>query len=117
MTHTDIPNASPNRRHRRRRPAVRSKAKLIRLTEEEWERIVTRARDCGRPVACFMRESALDGAPRARRGHVTSDLVVRLGKVALQLQALSQAAGARGLPAGDFDRAVDEVLASVRELG
>lgn len=116
MTHSDIANASPNRR-RRRRAAVRSKAKLIRLTEEEWERIVTRARDCGRPVACFMRESALDGAPRARRGHATSDLIVRLGKVALQLQTLSRTAAARGLPVGEFDRAIDQMLASVRELG
>ena len=92
-------------------------AKLIRFTPSELAVVNDRARACGRPVACYIREVALGGKPKAR-SPVGNDRVVReLARVANRLRSLHAVAATRALPeASEFGAAVDDVVDAIRRI-
>jgi mobilization protein NikA len=93
----------------------RDHPKLIRYSASELAIVIQRARDCGRPVARFIRESSLGAGPRARRSHMNDQLIQRLAETATCLQRLSVEAKESQLPtAADFDNATREVLDFIR---
>lgn len=93
----------------------REHPKLIRYSASELAIVTQRARDCGRPVARFIRESSLGPGPRARRSNMNDQLIRRLAETATCLQRLSVQAEESQLPAAaDFDNAMREVLEFIR---
>jgi hypothetical protein len=102
-------NSAPNSR--------RTSTRLIRFTSDELQLVVNRARSAGRPVACYIRESSLGPAPRARRAAL-SDVVIRtLSQLATRLSLLATEAKNQHLAQADeFQQAVSEVLDIVREV-
>jgi len=95
----------------------REYAKLIRFNSDEIAIIIDRARNAGRPPACFIRESALGSSQRARKTDLTDSLIRSLSRVATRLGALSDLARKQQLAgAEDFQHAVNEVLDFVRNL-
>ena len=67
--------------HRSEKPQRRELTKLIRFSVDELEAVTDRARGAGRPVACFIRESAIGSAPRARRSEMSDALIRQLSRV------------------------------------
>ena len=95
----------------------RDHPKLIRYSASELAIVTQRARDCGRPVARFIRESSLGSGPRARRSNMNDQLIRRLAETATCLQRLSVQAEESQLPAAaDFDNAMREVLDFIRVI-
>ena len=96
--------------------ARRTEAKLIRFSPAELDAVIDRARSVGRPVACYIRETAIGtAATRARRAGITEALIRSLARSATLLTEL--ATEAHGLPSEPhFRAAVNELLALVREL-
>ena len=95
----------------------RQYTKLIRFSADELKVVVDRARAAGRPVACFIRESSLGSTPRARRAQMSDALIRQLSRVGTRLSALSGAAKEQGFPhAAEFERAVEEVLDTIRQI-
>lgn len=93
----------------------RDHPKLIRYSASELAIVTQRARDCGRPVARFIRESSLGPGPRARRSNVNDELIRRLAETATCLQRLSVQAEESQLPAAaDFGNAMRDVLDFIR---
>ena len=93
----------------------RACAKLVRYTDSELSRVTERARASGRPVARYIREMSLGGAPRAHRTPANDDMIRKLALVGNQLRRLAQAASANELPdAAAFSAGLDEVLAAIR---
>ena len=95
----------------------RTSTKLIRFAPEELQLVINRARSARRPVACYIRQSSLGSAPRARRARL-NDLVIRtLGQLATRLSLLATEAKKQHLAQADeFQQVVSEVLDIVREL-
>ena len=98
-----------NRGERRDHP------KLIRYSAAELQVVAQRARDCGRPVARYIRETSLGAVPRARRTAM-SDIVIRqLARAATRLTHLSRLATEQKIPgAEEFESAVGDVLEVIR---
>jgi hypothetical protein len=95
----------------------RTSTKLIRFSPEELQLAVNRARTAGRPVACYIRESSLGPAPRARRAALSDAVIRTLGQVATRLSLLAaEAKDHRLAQADEFQQAVSEVLDIVREV-
>lgn len=96
----------------------RSCTKLVRFTNEELERVQARARASGRPVACYIRETALGGRTRATHSPTTDRVLRELARVGTRLRALSTSAAESGLPgASAFEAALVDVLALIQEIG
>lgn len=96
----------------------RRKPQKIRYYDQEWERIVARARACGLPPATFVRKTSLGMKLRARRNRVADDLIVELGRLGLELQRLARAiegGGTANTP--EISPVLEEVLAAVRRVG
>lgn len=112
------------RLHPRRRPTTagaapekREYAKLIRFTDAELQRVIDRARVAGRPVACYIRESSLGPAPRARPTEFSDSVIRTLARIGTSLPQLAQLAREQQLAgATEFAAAVDDVLVLIREL-
>jgi mobilization protein NikA len=95
----------------------RTSTKLIRFAPEELQLVIQRARTAGRPVACYIRESSLGPAPRARRAAVSDAVIRTLSQMATRLSLLAtEAKNQRLALADDFQQAVLEVLDVVREV-
>jgi hypothetical protein len=95
----------------------REHTKLIRFRADELALVVERARTAGRPVACFVRESSIGSAPRARRSELSDVLIRHLARVGSHLDDLSKVARKHALPrAAEFDHAVQEVLDLIRQI-
>ena len=90
----------------------------IRFSDKEWAVIVDRARLCGRAPARYVRETALGAVPKATRTHATAPAIHQLGQLGNQLRQLSERLSERGelAPAIEVSRALDEILAVVRQL-
>jgi hypothetical protein len=102
-------NGAPNSR--------RTSAKLIRFTPEELQLVINRARSARRPVACYIRESSLGPAPRARRAGLSDAVIRTLCQIATRLSLLAtEAKNQRLAQADEFQQAVLEVLDIVREV-
>jgi hypothetical protein len=102
-------NGTPNSR--------RTSAKLIRFAPEELQLVTNRARSARRPVACYIRESSLGPAPRARRAALGDTVIRILGQLATRLSLLATEAKNQHLAQADeFQQAVSEVLEIVRDI-
>lgn len=102
----------------RRAPAQRRTCpKLVRFTPAELEEVTTRARICGRPVACYIREVSLGRRPKGANAIMSSSVLRELARVATRLRGLGLAAAERDLPeAAEFDVALQEVLQFIRRV-
>ena len=79
--------------------------------------MVDRARSCGRPVACYIREVALGGKPKATRPTLSYALVRELSQVAIGLQRLDRRAKEANLDGAEaFGAAVGNVLDLIQSL-
>jgi hypothetical protein len=97
--------------------ARRDCTKLIRFSRTELEVVSDRARACGRPVACYIRDVATGGKPRASSGTQNAAVIRELARVAMQLKALAAVATENTLPgAAEFAGTVDSVLDLVRQI-
>ena len=97
--------------------ATRTCARLVRLTPDELRTIADRARECGKPVGRYLRETALGAVPRVRRTHASDLLVRQLADLATRLGALARVATNTGLPAAaEFESAVGDVLETIRQI-
>jgi hypothetical protein len=95
----------------------RTSTKLTRFSPPELQLVVDRARSAGRPVACYIRESSLGPAPRARRAALGDAVIRTLGQLATRLSLLAtEAKNQRLAQADEFQQAVLEVLDIVREV-
>lgn len=95
----------------------RTCTKLIRFAPEELQLVINRARSAGRPVACYIRESSLGPAPRARRTTLSDAVIRTLGQLATRLSLLAvEAKNQRLVQADEFQKAVSEVLDIIREV-
>ena len=111
MPYASAERAAGTAKERRDRP------KLIRFSEDELRAVSDRARACGRPVACYIREASLGAIPRARRTHASDLVIRRLTRVATRLASLADDAAAKELSgAADFRAAVEDVLDAIRQL-
>jgi hypothetical protein len=102
----------------RQRQSTRTCKKLIRFTSEELTRVRARASAAGRPVACFIRESAVGS--RKRLGEVPSSnaaLIHQLAQVATSLRAVRDAAMSLNLDGcADFDRVFESLMDLIRGI-
>lgn len=97
--------------------ARRGCTKLIRFTAEELHAVVDRAAAAGRPVACFIRESAVGQKPKAKPGTLNDTLIRELARVATRLTSLVTSANSAALPnAADFDATVRDLLDTIRGI-
>lgn len=95
----------------------RSCPKLVRYKPSELAQVIERARACGRPVACYIRETSLGTANRARRTAVSDELIRRLAKLGNELARLSRVVQERQLPgSAEFDARLVEVLDVIKQL-
>ena len=95
----------------------RTSTKLIRFSPDELELVINRARSAARPVACYIRESSLGPAPRARRAGLSDAVIRTLSQLATRLSQLATEANNHHLAhADEFQQAVSEVLDIVREV-
>lgn len=95
----------------------RSHRKLIRFAPDELRLVSERARASGRPVACYIRESALGASPRSRRTDLSDSVIRALAGAATSLTSLATAAKEQRLSnAADLERAVSDVLELIRAL-
>ena len=102
----------------RRPPALRRTCpKLVRFTPAELEEVTTRARICGRPVACYIREVSLGRRPKGTNAVMSNAVIRELARVATRLRGLGLVAAERDLPeAAEFDAALQEVLQFIRRV-
>ena len=79
---------------------ARPQKRLIRFTDEELALLRERARATSRPLARYVRETALGVVPQAPRDIVDAALLRQLGRVGNDLNQLAREARAvRALPA------------------
>ncbi len=98
-------------------PVRRTAAKLIRYTPEELQLVTERARACGRPVACSVRECPLGAVPTEHHRHPNAELVRSLAQLGNRLTELRRVAAAGLLPqATTLDMTLDELLAVIRRI-
>ena len=97
----------------------RRKARKIRYHEDEWSVVVSHARACGLPPATFVRKVSLGAKPRARRNRTENELILRLGRIANDLDRLVRVAEQAGdLPArSQYESLMQSVLAAIRRIG
>ena len=95
----------------------RSNVKLVRFSSGELAAVVLRATECGRPVACYIREAALGAALHARRTPVNDALIRELARLGNELGAIGRKARDLQLPvASEFERALDVLLTTIRSI-
>ena len=98
-------------------PDRRTSTKLVRFTPSELATVILRATECGRPVACYIREAALGVALHARRTPVNDVLIRKLSRLAIRLSSLEQNARELQLSgASEFECALSELLATIRSV-
>lgn len=91
--------------------------KLIRFAPDELRLVSERARASGRPVACYIRESALGASPRSRRTDFSDSLIRALARAATSLTSLAATAKEHQIAnAAELERAVSEVLELIRAV-
>ena len=99
--------------------SAQRKKRNIRFHDGEWERIEKRARACGLPPATYVRKASLGMKLRARRNRTENELILQLGRIAMELQRLAWAPDHPGPhPSRDeLQPVLEEVLAAVRRIG
>jgi hypothetical protein len=95
----------------------RTCAKLVRFRSGELATVALRATECGRPIACYIREAALGEALHARHTPIKDTLIRELARLANELSALGRDARDLQLPrAAHFERALEALLATIRSI-
>ena len=95
----------------------RDRPKLIRFSSSELDIVNDRARACGRPVACYIREVSLGGRPKATMPLLANAVIHDLGRIATRLCRLRDVASARALPEADeYAAAVNDVVDLIRRI-
>lgn len=105
--------------HRGARPprTKRTAARLVRFTPDELNVVSARAHGCGRPVACYIRETALGKMPRAQRAQRSAELIRNLTHLGNRLGELGKAAREQQLRnAADFEVGLAELLDMIRQI-
>jgi hypothetical protein len=74
----------------------RRRVRKIRYHDDEWSVIGSHARACGLPPATFVRKVSLGATPRARRNRLENELILRLGRIASDLDRLIRIAERTG---------------------
>lgn len=98
-------------------PARRTAAKLIRYTPAELDLVTDRARECGRPVACYVRECSLGAVPKARHAHRDTELIRVLARIGNMLAELTRVADTDSLTwSAEVQTAMEELLAAIRRI-
>ena len=98
-------------------PARRTATRLIRYTPEELRLVTDRARACGRPVACYVRECSLGAVPKERHVHGNAELIRSLARIGNTLTQLTRVVIAdSALPSAELSGALDELLAVIRRI-
>jgi hypothetical protein len=96
--------------------ARRIRSKLVRLTPEEFEEIERRAIAAGQLPACYLRNSALTGAPTPAPCSVASpDLLHALGTIGADLKAIVRA-GLEPTTRIRAERVLGELVAILQQL-
>lgn len=98
--------------------STRTCKKLIRFSSEELMRVRVRASAAGRPVACFIRESAVGSRKRGAEGPSSNaGLIHHLAQVATCLRVVRDAAAINNVTgAHEFDRALDSLMELIRSI-
>ena len=98
-------------------PARRTAAKLIRYTPEELGLVIDRARACGRPVACYVRECSLGAVPKARHVKGNAEVIRALARIGNVLAELTRVAGTEPLAQStELHAALEELLTTIRRI-
>ncbi len=98
-------------------PARRTAAKLIRYTPEELTRVTDRARACGRPVACYVRECSLGAVPKARHAYGNAEVIRALARIGNVLAELTRVADTDSLTwSAEVRMALEELLATIGRI-
>ncbi len=72
----------------------RPHAPKVRFSDEELAALRARARECGRPVARYVRETVLGSVPKARRHAAEQELIRHLARIGNNLNQLAREANA-----------------------
>lgn len=96
----------------------RPHAPKVRFSDEELAALRERARECGRPVARYVRETALGSVPKARRHAAEQELIRHLARIGNNLNQLAREAnGAAQFPAEErIDALLAEIHAAIERL-
>jgi hypothetical protein len=101
----------------RRSSVKRTAAKLVRYTPDELRRVTGRARECGRPVACYIRELSLGLGPHLWRRSVRGRLIRHLSHIANLLRECERERAETGsLNAGAVGSGLAELLDIIRSI-
>jgi hypothetical protein len=103
------------RRSRKREYAWRHP---VEYTEAQWKAVKAAAEACGKPVGRYIRETSLGALPKPLPHRADAALIRELGRCAMALVRLADAARASGaLPdASTLEAGLAELLATVRGL-
>lgn len=98
-------------------PERRTCAKLVRFGRGELATVTLRASECGRPVACYIRETALGAALHTRHVPIKDSLIRELARLGNELTVLVREARDRQLPtAREFERALGVLLTTINSI-
>lgn len=102
----------------RQRGGQRTAAKLVYFTPAELDQVEELARIAGRPVGRYIREAALGVRLAAKPGQVTDAALAELARIGNNLNQITRAAHAGGVPRVEHAAAetLAELLAAVRRL-
>jgi hypothetical protein len=106
--------------HRAPRPSrsKRNEHSMVRFTAEEFALIRERARECGRPPARYIRETALGAVPRSRRSAANAAVIRELARIGNALTQLAEVARKSDSSAdsASIEATLGEVLETIRRI-
>ena len=95
----------------------RTVKKVIRYTRGEADRVAVRAHECGRPMACYVREVSLGTSLKARHGRADAELIRVLAGIGNTLAGLAHLAATDStLPREHFNGVLNELLEVIRRF-
>jgi hypothetical protein len=95
----------------------RSCPKLVRYKPSELAFVSERARACGRPVACYIRETSIGKALHTQRAPANDALIRQLARLANRLTKLAQVVAAKQLSeAAEFRACLDALLDPIKQI-
>ena len=91
---------------------------MVRFTADEFALIRERARECGKPPARYIRETALGTVPRARRSTANAAVIRELARIGNALTQLAEVARSSDTPADSpaIEATLGEVLEMIRHI-
>ena len=87
---------------------------MVRFTADEFALIRECARECGKPPARYIRETALGAVPRSRRSNGNAAVIRELARIGNALTQLAEVARRPDTPADSA--AIEAALGEVLEL-